>query len=223
MKKKEFLAEFTGTALLLAANVGSAAMAQSLTDINGVRILINCVSTALALGLLIYLFAGISGSHFNPAVSAVEFIGKRISGTQLAGYLVAQLSGATLGVILANLMYKSPALVSSTIERSGSGVLLGEVIATGGLVFVINMLRIQKKSDLTPVLVAAWIASAFLFTSSTAFANPAVTFARAWTDNISGIAPKSVLGFIAAQLLGAAIAALYVEQFKKSKKKDKNG
>ena len=223
MKKKEFLAEFTGTALLLAANVGSAAMAQSLTDINGVRILINCVSTALALGLLIYLFAGISGSHFNPAVSAVEFIGKRISGTQFAGYLVAQLSGATLGVILANLMYKSPALVSSTIERSGFGVLLGEVIATGGLVFVINMLRIQKKSDFTPVLVAAWIASAFLFTSSTAFANPAVTFARAWTDNISGIAPKSVIGFIAAQLLGAAIAALYVEQFKKSKKKDKNG
>ena len=134
MKKKEFLAEFTGTALLLAANVGSAAMAQSLTDINGVRILINCVSTALALGLLIYLFAGISGSHFNPAVSSVEFIGKRISGTQFAGYLVAQLSGATLGVILANLMYKSPALVASTIERSGSGVLLGEVIATGGLV-----------------------------------------------------------------------------------------
>lgn len=223
MKKKEFLAEFTGTALLLAANVGSAAMAQSLTDINGVRILINCVSTALALGLLIYLFAGISGSHFNPAVSAVEFIGKRISGTQFVGYLVAQISGATLGVILANLMYKSPALVSSTIERSGSGVLLGEVIATGGLVFVINMLRIQKKSDLTPVLVGAWIASAFLFTSSTSFANPAVTFARAWTDNISGIAPKSVIGFIAAQLLGAAIAALYVEQFKKSKKKDKNG
>lgn len=223
MKKKEFLAEFTGTALLLAANVGSAAMAQSLTDINGVRILINCVSTALALGLLIYLFAGISGSHFNPAVSAVEFIGKRISGTQFAGYLVAQISGATLGVILANLMYKSPALVASTIERSGSGVLLGEVIATGGLVFVINMLRIQKKSDLTPVLVGAWIASAFLFTSSTSFANPAVTFARAWTDNISGIAPKSVIGFIAAQLLGAAIAALYVEQFKKSKKKDKNG
>ncbi|MEY4437645.1 MAG: hypothetical protein RL249_57 [Actinomycetota bacterium] len=223
MKKKEFLAEFTGTALLLAANVGSAAMAQSLTDINGVRILINCVSTALALGLLIYLFAGISGSHFNPAVSAVEFIGKRISGTQFVGYLVAQISGATLGVILANLMYKSPALVASTIERSGSGVLLGEVIATGGLVFVINMLRIQKKSDLTPVLVGAWIASAFLFTSSTAFANPAVTFARALTDNISGIAPKSVIGFIAAQLLGAAIAALYVEQFKKSKKKDKNG
>jgi glycerol uptake facilitator-like aquaporin len=222
MKKKEFLAEFTGTALLLAANVGSAAMAQSLTDINGIRILINCLSTALALGLLIYLFAGISGSHFNPAVSAVEFIGKRITGTQFVGYLVAQISGATLGVILANLMYKSPALVSSTIERSGSGVLLGEVIATGGLVFVINMLRIQKKSDLTPVLVGAWIASAFLFTSSTAFANPAVTFARALTDNISGIAPKSVIGFIAAQLLGAAIAALYVEQFKKSKK-DKNG
>ena len=222
MSRKKFLGEFVGTTLLLAANVGSAAMAQSLTDINGVRILINCISTALALGLLIALFGGISGAHFNPAVSLVEFFGKRISAAQLSGYLVAQISGGIFGVILANLMYKSPALVASTVERSGTGVLLGEVIATGGLVLTINLLRIQKKSEFTPVAVGAWIASAFLFTSSTAFANPAVTFARAWTDNISGIAPKSVLAFIAAQFLGAALAALLAQQFKKSKKEKKN-
>jgi len=222
MSKRKFLGEFVGTALLLAANVGSAAMAQSLTDINGVRILINCISTALALGLLITLFGGICGAHFNPAVSLVEFFGKRLSGQDLLSFLIAQISGGILGVVLANLMYKSPALVASTIERSGSGVLLGEVIATAGLVLVINLLRIQKKSELTPVAVGAWIASAFLFTSSTAFANPAVTFARAWTDNISGIAPKSVAPFVVAQLIGAALAAVLAEQFKKSKKEKKN-
>lgn len=219
MTKRKLLAEFVGTTLLLAANVGSAAMAQSLTDIGGVRILINCVATALALGLLIYIFSPLSGAHFNPAVSLVEFFGKRLDAAQLAAYLAAQFSGGVLGVILANLMYKSPALVTSHIERSGAGILLGEVIATGGLVFVINMLRIQKRSEMTPVLVASWIASAFLFTSSTAFANPAVTFARAWTDNISGIAPRSQIPLIASQLLGAALAAILVEQFKKSKKK----
>ena len=219
MTKRKFLAEFVGTTLLLAANVGSAAMAQSLTDIGGVRILISCVATALALGLLIYIFSPLSGAHFNPAVSLVEFFGKRLSATQLGAYLAAQFAGGILGVLLANLMYKSPALVTSHIERSGAGILLAEGIATGGLVFVINMLRIQKRSEMAPVLVASWIASAFLFTSSTAFANPAVTFARAWTDNISGIAPKSQIPLIASQLLGAAMAAILVEQFKKSKKK----
>jgi glycerol uptake facilitator-like aquaporin len=222
MTKRKFLAEFIGTSLLLAANVGSAAMAQSLTDISGVRILINCVATALALGLLIFIFSSYSGAHFNPAVSLVEFFGKRLKGSQLIGYLIAQFLGGILGVIIANLMYGSPALVTSTIERSGAGILLGEVIATGGLVFVINMLRIQKKSEMAPVLVASWIASAFLFTSSTAFANPAVTFARAWTDNISGIAPQSQFSLISAQLVGAGLAAVLVQQFKKSKKEKKN-
>lgn len=222
MTKRKFLAEFIGTSLLLAANVGSAAMAQSLTDISGVRILISCVATALALGLLIFIFSEYSGAHFNPAVSIVEFLGKRLKGSQLTGYLIAQFLGGIVGVIIANLMYGSPALVTSTIERSGAGILLGEVIATGGLVFVINMLRIQKKSEMAPVLVASWIASAFLFTSSTAFANPAVTFARAWTDNISGIAPQSQLSLISAQLVGAGLSAVLVKQFKKSKKDKKN-
>lgn len=221
MNKRKYLGEFVGTALLLAANVGSAAMAQSLTDINGVRILINCMSTALALGLLISLFGGVSGAHFNPAVSLVEFFGKRLSGQDLFSYLLAQFTGGVAGVVIANLMYNSPALVSSTIERTGSGILLGEVIATGGLLFVINMLRIQKKGELTPLAVGTWIATAFLFTSSTAFANPAVTFARAWTDNISGIAPKSIAAFVVAQLIGGAIGALLAQQFKKSKKEKK--
>ena len=216
MLRTKLFGEFIGTMLLLTANVGSAAMAQSLTDIDGVRILINCISTAVALGLLIAIFGGISGAHFNPAVSVIEFVGKRISTAQLCGYIAAQISGGLIGVILANLMYKSPALVTSNIERSGAGVLLGEVIATAGLVLVINLLRIQNKGSLTPVAVGAWIASAFLFTSSTAFANPAVTIARVWTDNISGIAPGSVLSFIGAQLLGALIAAgittLFIEK-----------
>lgn len=217
MLRTRLLGEFIGTALLLTANVGSAAMAQSLTDIGGIRILINCISTAIALGILIAIFGGISGAHFNPAVSLIEFLGKRINSIELVGYVVAQISGGIIGVILANVMYKSPALVTSTIERSGTGVLLGEVIATAGLVLVINLLRIQNKGNLTPVAVGAWIASAFLFTSSTAFANPAVTFARIWTDNISGIAPASVLPFIGAQLIGAFFAAGISTLFIKSR------
>lgn len=217
MVRTKLFSEFLGTALLLAANVGSAAMAQSLTDIGGVRIIINCMSTAIALSLLIAIFGGISGAHFNPAVSVVEFVGKRINSTELFGYLAAQISGGLIGVILANVMYKSPALVLSTIERSGTGVLLGEVIATAGLVLVINLLRIQDKGNLTPAAVGAWIASAFLFTSSTAFANPAVTFARIWTDNISGIAPQSVAPFMGAQLIGAFLAAGIVTLFTKNR------
>lgn len=222
MNKRKLLSEFIGTTILLAANVGSAAMAQSLTDNSGVRMIINCLATATALGLLISLFTGISGAHFNPAVSLTEFASGRLSSVDLAGYLMAQILGSLSGVMIANLMYKSPAFVTSTIERGGTEVLLGEVIATFGLIFVINLLRIQKKSELTPVAVGAWIASAFFFTSSTALANPAVTFARMWTDNISGIAPKSVLAFIVAQLIGAAAASLVAEQFKKPKKEKKN-
>jgi glycerol uptake facilitator-like aquaporin len=192
MKKKELLAEFTGTTLLLAANAGSAAAAQGLTGNGAIRGIINGLSTSIALGLLIFLFSQISGAHFNPAVSIVEFARKRISTSQLFGYLVAQFSGAVFGVALANLMYESPIFKLSTIERSGSGIYLGEVIATFGLLFVINILRIQKKGEFAPVAVAAWIISAYLFTSSTALANPAVTVARMWADNISGVAPRAL-------------------------------
>jgi len=219
MKKKELLAEFTGTTLLLAANAGSAAAAQGLTDNGAIRGIINGLSTSIALGLLIFLFSQISGAHFNPAVSIVEFVGKRISLSQLFGSLAAQFSGAVFGVVLANLMYQSSIFKLSTIERSGSGIYLGEVIATFGLIFVINLLRIQKRGEFTPVAVAAWIISAYFFTSSTALANPAVTVARMWADNISGVAPKSILGLILAQFLGAALATIYVDQFKKSRKK----
>ena len=219
MKKKELLAEFTGTTLLLTANAGSAAAAQELTNNSAIRGIVNGLSTGIALGLLIFLFSQISGAHFNPAVSIVEFARKRISTSQLFGYLAAQFSGAIFGVVLANLMYQASIFKLSTNERSGSGIYLGEIIATSGLLFVINILRIQKRGEFTPVAVAAWIISAFFFTSSTALANPAVTVARIWADNISGVAPKSILGLILSQLLGAALATIYVEQFKKSKKK----
>ena len=214
MMRLKFLGEFAGTAILLAANVGSASMAQSLTQNGALRILINCLSTALALGLLISVFAGISGAHFNPAVSLIEFLGKRLEARQLIGYILAQFAGGFFGVVIANLMYKSPIVAQSSIQRNGWGILLGELIATGGLVFVINSLRIQKKSELTPVVVASWIAAAFFFTSSTSFANPAVTFARIWTDNISGIAIQSVMPFISAQILGAVLFSMIAERFK---------
>jgi glycerol uptake facilitator-like aquaporin len=176
------------------------------------------MSTALALGLLITVFAGISGAHFNPVVSLIEFFGKRLNAQQLIGYLFAQFAGGFVGVVIANLMYKAPLVTQSSIQREGWGILLGELIATGGLVFVINTLRIQKKAELTPVVVAAWIAAAFLFTSSTSFANPAVTFARVWTDNISGIALQSVVPFICAQLLGAILFSHLAERIHKGEK-----
>jgi len=218
MMRMKFLGEFVGTAFLLAANVGSASMAQSLTDNGALQILINCISTALALGLLITVFAGISGAHFNPVVSLIEFFGKRLNAQQLIGYLFAQFAGGFVGVVIANLMYKAPLVTQSSIQREGWGILLGELIATGGLVFVINTLRIQKKAELTPVAVASWIAAAFLFTSSTSFANPAVTFARVWTDNISGIALQSVVPFICAQLLGAILFSHLAERIHKGEK-----
>lgn len=214
MMRMKLLSEFIGTAFLLAANVGSASMAQSLTDNGALRILLNCLSTALALGLLITVFSRISGAHFNPVVSLIEFFGKRLNAQQLIGYFLAQFAGGIVGVALANLMYKSPIFAASVIKREGWGILLGELIATGGLVFVINTLRIQKRAELTPVAVASWIATAFLFTSSTSFANPAVTFARVWTDNISGIALQSVAPFICAQILGAILFWFLAEQLK---------
>lgn len=221
MAISKYLGEFVGTATLLMANVGSASMAENLTDNSGVRILINCLSTALVLGLLILIFARISGSHFNPAVTLVELVGKRISMIDAMIYIFVQVLGGISGVVIANLMYSSPALVSSTIERNGTGILLGEVVATAGLLFVINTLRIQKKAELTPLAVGVWIASAFLFTSSTAFANPAVTFARSWTPNISGIASQSVYTFVAVQLVGAIIGASLAQLFTNKSSGDK--
>jgi glycerol uptake facilitator-like aquaporin len=168
------------------------------------------------LGILILIFSSVSGAHFNPAVSLSEWIQKRLSLSLLLGYVVAQCSGGIVGAMIANLMFKNPAYFPSRNLRSGANLWLGEIVATAGLLFLIQVLRGQKKDSLAPVVIAAWIGSAYFFTSSTSFANPAVTLARAFTNTFSGIAMGSVTMFVAAQLIGAALGSFLGNYFNHS-------
>ena len=205
---RKLIAEFLGTCTLVAVVVGSGTMATNLSADRGVDLLINTLSTVLALGILILVLGPISGAHFNPAVTLSELGQKRIGFNEASLFLVAQFSGGVVGTILANLMFKNPAIFQSHHVRSGANLWLGEVIATAGLLLLIQILRGQNKLALAPVVLAGWIGSAYFFTSSTSFANPAVTLARGFTDTFSGIALKSVVGFIVAQLLGALLGTL---------------
>ena len=210
---RRVLAEFLGALVLVAAVVGSGIMATNLTDDVGLQLLMNMVSTVLALGLLIWTFGPISGAHFNPAVTGVALARREISGREAAMYIPAQVAGAICGAILANVMFALPAVELSTQTRGGSGVLLGEVVATAGLLWIIGALTRTGTGRLGPLLVPAWIGSAYLFTSSTSFANPAVTIGRMFTDTFTGIAPASVPAFLAAQVVGASLGALLTEVF----------
>jgi glycerol uptake facilitator-like aquaporin len=205
---RKLTAEFLGTCTLVAVVVGSGTMATNLSADRGVDLLINTLSTVLALGILILVLGPISGAHFNPAVTLSELGQKRISFNEASLFIVAQFSGGVAGTILANLMFKNPALFQSHHVRSGANLWLGEVIATAGLLFLIQILRGENRLALAPVVIAGWIGSAYFFTSSTSFANPAVTLARGFTDTFSGIALKSVASFIIAQLLGALLGTL---------------
>ena len=203
---KKALAEFGGTGLLVAVVVGSGIMGSGLSAGNvGVALLINAVSTALSLALLIHILGPVSGAHFNPAVSFIQWLGRSISGVQFAVYAVAQIAGAIVGAVLANLMFNLPALSLGTQPRATPGALLAEVVATAGLIIVIGVLSARKQGNLIPVSVAAFIGSAYFFTSSTSFANPAVTVGRIFTNTFAGIAPDSVLPFIGAQMLGGLV------------------
>ena len=202
------LAEFSGTALLVTVVVGSGIMGTNLSNDLGVALLINASSTIFALALLIYALAPISGAHFNPVVSLVELTQGRIRPLQAFVYVISQFAGAILGSVVANFMFDLPALQVSTHYRVTPGTFVGEVIATAGLVSVIGLLVSRNRQQLIPVAVAAWIGSAYFFTSSTAFANPAVTIGRIFTNTFAGIAPESVLPFIAAQVIGAILGML---------------
>ena len=203
-------AEFLGSGLLAAIVVGSGAAAQNLTDDTGLALLINSIATALGLGVLIVVFIAISGAHFNPVVSIVDVaLGPRPA-KDLLWYLPAQILGCIAGAILANLMFNEPAIAWSTTDRATPAHLLAEVVATAGLVIVIFLLARQGKVAAIPVAVAAYIGAAYFFTSSTSFANPAITVGRMFTDTFAGIAPGSAPWFIGAQLVGGAIGALIV-------------
>ncbi|WP_238005564.1 MIP/aquaporin family protein [Dactylosporangium sp. AC04546] len=209
---RRLLAEFIGTAMLVTAVVGSGVMATRLTDDIGLQLLENSVATAFALGALILTFGPVSGAHFNPVVSAADwFLGRRtgtgLPGRDLAGYVAAQVAGAIGGSVLANLMFKLPAVDFATKDRTGSDLWLGEIVATAGLLLLIFALTRSGRAAVAPAAVGAYIGAAYWFTSSTSFANPAVTIGRAFSDTFAGIAPGSVPGFVAAQLAGLVIGA----------------
>jgi glycerol uptake facilitator-like aquaporin len=204
-------AEFAGTATLVAVVVGSGIMGTNLSSDSGVALLINAFSTVFALGLLILVVGPISGAHFNPVVSITQWLGKNLSGMQAFAYIVAQVFGAIFGAILANLMFNLGAISIATHQRTSAGTIIGEVLATAGLIVVIGVLSHRGQESLMPVAVPAWIGSAYFFTSSTSFANPAVTVGRIFSNTFAGIAPDSVAPFILAQLVGALIGFAIVK------------
>ncbi|MFE3323973.1 aquaporin [Streptomyces sp. NPDC059176] len=203
-------AEFVGSTALVAVVVGSGIQATELTKDVGLQLLANCLATVFGLGVLIALLGPVSGAHFNPAVTLAEWFtarrgGPGVTAREAAAYIPAQVSGAIAGAALADAMFGEPLVKWSTHDRSAGPLLLGEVVATTGLVLLIFGLARTDRLRFAPVAVASYIGAAYWFTSSTSFANPAVTIGRAFTDTFSGIAPASVGGFIGAQLLGAAV------------------
>ena len=208
MKLQKIFAEFLGTALLLLAVIGSGIMATNLTKDEGIQLTINAISIVSMLYLIITLFGPISGAHFNPAVSLVMYATKNLSLKETLAYIPAQIGGAIVGALLANLTFDLPVLQFSGHARVTTGTLVAEVIATAGLLAVIQVFAARKDASHVAIAVAAWIGSAYFFTASTSFANPAVTIGRAFTDTFAGIAPASIVPFIAAQLVGAALGLL---------------
>jgi glycerol uptake facilitator-like aquaporin len=211
---RRLAAEFLGSALLAAVVVGSGIAAERLSPSDlGLQLLENALATALALPVLILLFIHISGAHFNPVVSLVDSaIGLR-SWRDTAAYIPAQVVGCIAGAVLANLMFGASAISWSSRERLTSGTFLAEVVATAGLVLVIFALARTGRASAIPAAVGAYIGAAYFFTSSTSFANPAITVGRMFSDTFAGIAPQSSLGFIAAQLIGGGIGSLLVKYF----------
>jgi glycerol uptake facilitator-like aquaporin len=204
MKQKRAIGmEFIGTMILAVAIVGSGHMAASLAQDGGVKLLINALATALGLAVVIKVGMKTSGAHFNPAVTLVMVILKKISNEVAALYIAAQVLGAILGVGIANLIYDQSFLEQSSIIRDGSNLFFSELFATAVLVLII--LTFRKKDELIGIYVPIWIFGAILFTSSTSFANPAITIGRVFTNSFTGIALDSVLLFVVAQLIGALV------------------
>nr|BFE84332.1 hypothetical protein GCM10020093_069330 [Planobispora longispora] len=210
------LAEFVGSMLLVAVVVGSGIMAQTLSPQDvGLQLLENAIATVFGLGVLIVVLGPVSGAHFNPVVSLADWwqgrrTGAGLTARDLAAYLPAQVGGAVAGAVLANAMFAQPAISWAATRRSAGHLWLGELVATAGLVLVVFGLARSGRTAVAPAAVAGYIGAAYWFTSSTSFANPAVTVGRAFSDSFAGIAPASVPAFIAAQLLGGAIGLLLV-------------
>ena len=202
---KNYLSEYIGTTFLLMIVVGSGIMGQSLSDNNSLTLLANTIATGAGLIVLIWMFGNISGAHFNPAVSIIMFLNKELEGRECFIYSIVQILGAISGTLMANYMFGLDLLQLSLNTRSGLNLYISEMIATFGLLLVILRVRTVKLELVAPA-VGLYITSAYWFTSSTSFANPAVTIGRIFTDTFTGIDPNHVLFFLGAQLIGAYIA-----------------
>jgi glycerol uptake facilitator-like aquaporin len=210
---RRLLAEFTGTGLLVAVVVGSGIAATRLTTDGALRLLVNSVVTALGLTVLIMVFIQAGGAQFNPVVTAADWIlrrrtHRRYSLGQAVAVIACQITGAIAGAALADAMFAEPVLSASQHHRGGGPVLLSEVVATAGLLFVIVTLARTGRLQHVAWAAGAWIGAAYWFTASTSFANPAVTIGRAFTSSYAGIAAASVPAFVGAQVIGGAIGTL---------------
>jgi arsenate reductase len=210
-RPRRLLAEFLGTLLLAAVVVGSGIAAQTLSPgQRGLELAENAIATAFGLGVIILILAPISGAHLNPVISLIDTLLGHRSWVDAIAYIPVQIAGCIVGTILANLMFGHAAVTISTTDRSSPGYFIGEVVATAGLVLVVFLLARQGLEHFAPAAVGAYIGAAYFFTSSTSFANPAITVGRIFTNSFAGIAPNCVLGFIGAQLIGGAIGYVLV-------------
>ena len=208
---RRLVAEALGTGFLIVAVIGSGIMASRLSpDDLGLQLLENAAATAGALIGLILMLGAVSGAHFNPVVTLVDRASGTLSTRDSIGYIAAQIVGGCLGAIVANLMFELPAIEWSTKERSSGALWLSEVVATVGLLLVIHGCVRSGRASVVAFAVGVWIGGAYFFTSSTSFANPAVTVARTMSDSFAGIKPSSAPMFIVMQLIGAAIAFVLI-------------
>ncbi len=202
---RKVVGEFLGTLILALAVVGSGAMATSLTPDVALQLLINAAATGAILWLIINLFSDLSGAHFNPIVSLISLYRRELSLKDSAQFVTAQMSGAIVGTLLANILFEIGLFTVSSKDRDGWNLLLSETIATAGLIFLIFHLIFQGKNKNIAGAVSAWIFAAYFFTSSTSFANPAITIGRIFTDSFAGVAAHSALTFIPFQLIGGVL------------------
>ncbi len=216
---RRLAAEAIGTALLLAIVVGSGIMGERLSQGNdAIALLGNSIATGAGLAVLIFLFAPISGAHFNPVVTLIEAMEGKLIWRQALAYVPVQIVSALAGVAAAHLMFGEALFTPSEHARIGPSQWWSEFIATFGLILVIK-LSVRNHAAAVPLTVAAYITAAYWFTSSTSFANPAVTIARSLTPTFAGIRPDGVPGFIIAQVVGAVVAAKFAKWFVDSQSK----
>jgi arsenate reductase len=204
--QKRLFAEALGTCILIIAVIGSGIMATNLTDDVGLQLLANAGATVGALIALILMFGPVSGAHFNPVVTMASCVFDKRPWKEVIPYAIAQALGGTIGAVIANIMFDIAAFGPSTKIREGGGIWVSEVVATVGLLLVIFLISKGPRPDSVPLAVGVWIGGAYWFTSSTSLANPAVTFARMFSESFAGIAPESVPMFVVMQTVGFGIA-----------------